>query len=121
MLRVLIVDDSLLAEHALKAYFEKLGHNVVGLAKNADIGKKNFLEDKPELVTVDEVMPGMSGRDFIKFVNQEDRNSGKKTMVLMITSNEIPEEQKRDIMVDKYIMKPITLEKIRKTLSEFGK
>ncbi|MHA2250172.1 MAG: response regulator [Candidatus Kariarchaeaceae archaeon] len=117
-MRVLIIDDSLLAEYALKSYFIKLGHEVIGLARNAEDGKKKYLELKPDLITVDAVMPGISGQELIKYVNQNDNNTDRKTKILMISSDNIPEEERRELNVDRYIIKPVTMAKIRDTLLE---
>jgi len=118
MVRVLIVDDSLLAEHALKSYFMKLDHEVIGLAKTGEIGQEMYEEYEPDLVTVDAVMPGMSGQDYIKYLNKKEKEKGKKTTILMISSDEISEEEASQIRVDKYLVKPITLDKMRQALEE---
>ena len=115
-MNVLIVDDSLLAEHALKSYFEKLDHNVIGLAKTGEIGKEMYLELKPDLVTVDAVMPGISGQDFIKFINEHDEERGAKTLVFMISGDVISDEEKNALHVHEYILKPVTLSKIDEAL-----
>ena len=115
---VLIVDDSLLAEHAIKSYFTRLDLNVVGLAKTGNIGKEKFVELQPDLVTIDAVMPGMPGRELVKFINDYDKQNGKTTKVFMITSSTITDEDKTNMKVDAYIIKPITLNKIKIALSE---
>ncbi|MCH8906390.1 MAG: response regulator [Candidatus Heimdallarchaeota archaeon] len=71
-MKVLIVDDSLLANHALKSYFDKLGHEIVGLAKSGEEAKTMLHETTPDIVTVDSVMPGISGTELIQFINQND-------------------------------------------------
>ena len=116
MVKVLIVDDSLLAEHALKSYFEKLGHHVVGLARSGEIGEEMFEELEPDLVTVDAVMPGMSGQDFVKLINNHDKENQSNTKIIMITGDEVSEEDKSMIEVDEYILKPVTLSKIEEVL-----
>ncbi|MHA2089298.1 MAG: response regulator [Candidatus Kariarchaeaceae archaeon] len=113
-----MVDDSLLAEYALKSYFVKLGHTVVGLAKTGEIGKQIFLETRPDLVTVDAVLPGISGQEFVKFINQNDLGNNNKTKILMISSDTIDDEQRRAMRVDKYIVKPITKARMEEILSE---
>ncbi|OLS21770.1 MAG: Chemotaxis protein CheY [Candidatus Heimdallarchaeota archaeon LC_2] len=119
MMDVLIVDDSILANHALKGYFTKLGHNVVGIAKDGQQGMDLFSTHKPQIVTVDAIMPGnISGVDFIKYVNSEDLESGKTTRILFISSDEIKSEIKKEIQVDSYIVKPVTLSNIESALSE---
>ena len=115
-LNVLIVDDSLLAEHALKSYFVKLGHNVVALAKNGEVGKELFNQHQPDLVTVDAVMPGISGQDFIKYLNAEDEANGTVTKILMISSDIIEPIERGEMRVDGYIVKPITMAKLKEVL-----
>ncbi len=77
-----------------------------------------FLDTKPDLVTVDAVMPGISGQEFIKFINQSDQGNNKRTKILMISSDTINEEQRRNMQVDRYIVKPITKAKMEEILSE---
>ena len=50
-MKILIIDDSMLAEYAIKSYFVKLGHEVVGLARNGEVGKSMFEEKEPDLVS----------------------------------------------------------------------
>lgn len=116
-MKVLIVDDSLLAEHALKSYFIKLGHIVVGLAKNGNLAKKMYNLNKPDIVTVDAVMPGISGVEFVQWINQQDKDNQTNTLVYMISSDEISEPDQAKIKADGYIIKPVTLNKIRAILS----
>ncbi|MCY3410489.1 MAG: response regulator [Candidatus Heimdallarchaeota archaeon] len=118
-MKVLIVDDSLLAEAAIKSYFVKLGHDVVGLAKNGEIAKNLIEEHNPDLITVDAVMPGMSGQDLIKYINSRDEETGNNTKILMISSDTIPTEEKQEMKVNSYIIKPITMSKIQDALKQF--
>ena len=101
-MKVLIVDDSLLAEHAIKSYFDKLGYSEIYLAKNGEIAKEMYSELNPDIITVDAVMPGISGVDFIKYVNQKRPDNSK---IIMISSDELPNEDKSRIRVDKYLIK----------------
>lgn len=116
-MKTLIVDDSLLAEAALKAYFVKLGYNVVGLAKNGEIALDMIEKHEPEIVTVDYIMPGLSGVELVERINKRDRITGRNTKIFMISSDKIKEEERSRIKVDKYIIKPITLVKLREALS----
>lgn len=117
--KVLIVDDSMLANHALKSYFAKLGHNVVGVARNGEEGKEMFTQIDPDLVTVDAVMPGdVSGEDFVKYVNSIDNQSDKKTKILFISSDAVSNSVKAEISVNEYIIKPVTLAHIENAISK---
>ncbi len=112
-MRIVIVDDSLLAEHALKSYFMKLGHEIVGMAKNGDIAKELYHSLNPDVMTIDQIMPGnISGTDLVKYINKNDAEEGKSTHLMMITSDDLPEEIKIDLIVAAYILKPVTLLKV---------
>ena len=118
-MNILIVDDSMLANHALKSYFAKLGHNVVGVARNGEEGKEMFTQMDPDLVTVDAVMPGdVSGEDFVKYVNSIDNQSDKITKILFISSDEVPSSVKEEIRVNDYIIKPVTMAHIENAIAK---
>ena len=117
-MKTLIVDDSLLAEFALKAYFVKLGYEVVGLAKNAEIALEMVEKFNPDLITVDAVMPGMSGLDLIKLINKRDKAKRKRTSIFMISSDNIRESDRKLVDVDSYIIKPITMVKLQQALNK---
>ncbi|MBQ9412098.1 MAG: chemotaxis response regulator protein-glutamate methylesterase [Oscillospiraceae bacterium] len=66
-IRVLVVDDSLLAR---KVIMDGLGKNhmieVVGYAINAMDAKNKVRQLKPDVMTLDVQMPGMTGLDFLR-------------------------------------------------------
>lgn len=65
--RVLIVDDSLFFRTVLqKALSQDSGIEVIGSAANAIEAKKKIEELSPDVLTLDEEMPSMTGTDFLK-------------------------------------------------------
>lgn len=65
--RVLIVDDSLFFRTVLqKALGQDSGIEVIGSAANAMEAKKKIQELSPDVLTLDEEMPNMTGTDFLK-------------------------------------------------------
>jgi len=60
MANIFIVDDSPTEVHVLKAILEKNGHKVES-ADNAEAGIEQITANKPDLVLMDVVMPGMNG------------------------------------------------------------
>lgn len=117
-MKVLIIDDAMLAGYAIKSYFEKLGHEVVGLTRNGEAGKILYEEKEPDLVTVDAVMPRISGIDVVKYINDADAGNGRRTIVYMISSDPVSDEDKIFLLVNEYIRKPVTLNKIRELLDK---
>jgi len=60
MARIMIVDDSPTDAHALRKMLEKHGHRVV-LAVDAREGIEIAHREKPDLILMDVVMPGLNG------------------------------------------------------------
>lgn len=60
MARILIVDDSPTEMHVLKSMLEKNGHETL-TAPNGEEGIETAAAEKPDLVLMDVVMPGMNG------------------------------------------------------------
>ena len=115
---VLIVDDArslvLLAERTL----QKEGYDVITAYDGLD-GLRKVRNDKPDLVILDIVMPGMDGIQALKLIR---KHSG--TPILMLTSeSEISIVQKAlDLGADGYIVKPVSttalVTRVREKLGE---
>ena len=71
-LRVLIVDDALFMRNMLKDIFVRAGHEVVGEAGNGVEAVEKYRELKPDLVTMDIVMPLKSGIEALQEITAED-------------------------------------------------
>lgn len=71
-LRVLIVDDALFMRNMLKDIFTNAGHDVIGEAANGDEAVAKYSELKPDLVTMDIVMPQKSGIEALREIREQD-------------------------------------------------
>ena len=70
--RVLVVDDALFMRNMLKDIFTKAGHEVVGEAANGEEAVSKYAELKPDLVTMDIVMPMKSGIEALQEIRSAD-------------------------------------------------
>ena len=116
MLNVLIIDDTLIAIRSIKNSFEKLNHNVVGTGNSGSQAIALAKKLKPDLITIDIVMPGISGIEALKQIKEYD----KEVKIIVITSS-----KREDLMVEAlkegaigYILKPITQDKIANALND---
>jgi len=80
--RVLIVDDSSFMRQSLKAIMEKLGYTVVGTAENGVDALAKYRDLKPDIVTLDIIMPQMGGLQGLKLLRSVDPNA----VVVMVSS-----------------------------------
>lgn len=64
--RVLVVDDSIFMRTAMSKILTENGMEVVGQAENGSIAVEAYKELKPDLVTMDIIMPEKSGIDAVR-------------------------------------------------------
>jgi two-component system, chemotaxis family, chemotaxis protein CheY len=72
---VLIVDDALFMRMMIRDILSKDGFEVVGEAENGVEAVERFKEVKPDLVTMDIVMPEMDGIEAVKQIMKLDPNA----------------------------------------------
>jgi len=116
MLKVLVVDDSLIIRKKLTKIIEKLGHEVVYSAKNGQEGIDSYLSKKPDLVTMDITMPDMDGITAVKNIMKEDSDA----KIIMVTSHGQEDMVIKSIQAGAvgYMLKPITDEKLSAAIGE---
>ncbi|MCK4535538.1 MAG: response regulator [Desulfuromonadales bacterium] len=71
-LRVMIVDDALFMRNMLKDIFARAGYDVVGEAEDGEAALERYREIRPDLVTMDIVMPKRSGIEALRDIISED-------------------------------------------------
>lgn len=79
---VLVVDDSSFMRNSLKSIIEKLGYSVVGTAENGVEAVAKFRDLKPDVVTLDIIMPQMGGVQGLKLLKAVN----PKAVVVMVSS-----------------------------------
>ncbi|MDY6795700.1 MAG: response regulator [Actinomycetota bacterium] len=106
MARILLVEDSELVLRVLEDALEDEGHEVIEARDGQDALRK-FLEEKPDLVITDCLIPKMDGFKLVK--NIRDLESDRRTPVVM-TSSIYRRESYRKVALeagaDLYLAKP---------------
>jgi two-component system chemotaxis response regulator CheY len=103
----LIIDDSPVARRIIRHHLEQIGCKVMGEAENASLGLKLFRELKPQLVTLDLIMPAVDGIDASEaFRLMREENPSAKILVV----SAVPFEKTRRTLAEQgalaYIIKP---------------
>jgi two-component system chemotaxis response regulator CheY len=73
--RVLIVDDAIFMRNMIKDIFAGSGFEVVGEASNGVEAIDKYQQLKPDLTTMDIVMPFKSGIEATREIVKQDRNA----------------------------------------------
>jgi two-component system, chemotaxis family, chemotaxis protein CheY len=83
--KALIIDDSSLMRKIIRYHLEQLGCVVTGEAENAKLGIRLFERFRPDLVTLDVLMPEVEGLDAV-FAFRSFRKQAPQTAIIVVTS-----------------------------------
>ena len=116
MLKILVVDDSLIIRKKITKLAIELGHDVLYGAKNGQEAIEKYKELKPDLVTMDITMPDMDGIEAVKHIIGE--NSDAK--IIMVTSHGQEDMVIKSIKAGAvgYMLKPVTKDKLAASIGE---
>lgn len=73
--KIMIVDDAQFMRLMIRDIVTSMGHEVVAEAENGEDAVAIYKELKPDLVTMDLVMPKMSGIEGLKAIKEFDGNA----------------------------------------------
>ncbi|WP_421872057.1 response regulator [Marinoscillum sp.] len=107
---ILVVDDSGYSRATIKTMLTENGYNVIGEARNGAEALDLIVELKPDLVTLDNILPDMSGIEILKVL----REQGITCKVIMISAvgQQSAIEEGLGLGANAYIIKPFTKEKV---------
>ncbi|HAM95770.1 hypothetical protein A2W39_02005 [Candidatus Azambacteria bacterium RIFCSPHIGHO2_01_46_10] len=94
---ILIVEDDRALSLTLKDNFEKEGFGII-LAKDGVEGLKFALEQKPDLILLDIVMPNMDGMTMMRKLRDDVR--GKKVPIILLTNLEADDAIMKGVIRD---------------------
>ena len=108
--KVLIIEDAKYMQNLLRDIFKKNGYEITGKVDNCHEGIERYKKSKPDLVTVDIIMPDMSGVEAIKEITAFDPNA--KTIVVSALGHQALIDEAMKAGAKSYVVKPFTPSKI---------
>ncbi len=108
--KILIVDDSSFLRNSLRKLLEEGGFEVVAMAENGLEGVARYKELKPDLVTLDIIMPQMGGLEALKAIRHLD--PGARVVVVSSLSAKEPIQECGRAGAKGYILKPFDASKV---------
>jgi len=110
--KILIVEDHTDMLMILKKYLTESRYEAIG-AENAELGLQLFDSEKPDLVLMDLMLPGMSGLEAISKIKAKEQDSQYTPIIVLTAKNEV-----NDIVTglesgaDDYIVKPFNFDEL---------
>jgi two-component system chemotaxis response regulator CheY len=80
--KILIVDDAIFMRRMLSDILKQGGYDVVAEAANGKEAVEQFRKSKPDIVTMDIIMPEMGGIDAVKEIIKAD----ERAKILMVSA-----------------------------------
>lgn len=114
--KVLVVDDSIYMRTVLKDALVDAGLEVIAEAENGEKAIDLALEHKPDLITLDNILPDMLGMDVLKVLKDED--CGSKVIMISAVGQQSVIDEGMSIGADEYIVKPFTTEQLIESVNK---
>ncbi len=80
--KVLVVDDAIFMRRMLSDIIKEGGHAIAAEASTGEEGVQKYKENKPDIVTMDIIMPGQGGIEAVKAIIEHDKNA----KILMVSA-----------------------------------
>lgn len=103
---VLIVDDSIYMRSLIKSTLEENGFEVVGEAANGETAIDLAVEENPDLITLDNILPDMMGFEILKVLKGEGIDS--KVIMVSAVGQQTVVNKGVELGAEAYIVKPFT-------------
>lgn len=109
-MKIVLIDDDEIILRTMVFYLEKHGYNVTGTTDGAE-ARRLLLQENPDLLITDMMMPKVSGFDLIKIAKQE---ANPKVAVLLMTGFDQPELIKTafDMGIEDFAIKPVNMSEL---------
>lgn len=107
---VLIVDDSLYMRTVIKDYLEQAGYKIIGQASTGEEAIDLAFDLKPDIITLDNILPDMIGTDILKVYSKE--GLGAKVIMVSAVGQESVIEEGINLGAKAYIVKPFTSDQL---------
>ncbi|MBI4748749.1 MAG: response regulator [Acidobacteria bacterium] len=119
--RILIVDDEMDTAQMLRVILESRNY-LCSIASNGKDGLQLILDEKPDLVLMDYMMPIMTGVEAFKLLRRiESSTSNRPTPVIMLTAKSDNEDEQKELLdlgLRAYITKPFRYQMLLETIGK---
>ena len=106
-IRVLVVDDDSDIRELVQFKLEQMGYTV-SAEKDGEGGLAAAIEDKPDLILLDVMMPKLTGIEVCQRLRDEPSTAGIPVILITAKAQEVDVERGFSAGADDYIVKPFS-------------
>lgn len=114
--KIMVVDDSKVAQLQLQRILSDSPYEVISCCQNGEDAVEQYRVLKPDLITMDILMPGLDGLEAARKILEEDPDA----KILMISSLAYDEtiEESKNLGAKGFLYKPFEAEDVLQTLDK---
>jgi twitching motility two-component system response regulator PilH len=117
--KILLVDDSKTELHVLSELLTKKGYQV-RTAENGEEAMRRLLEDKPDLILMDVVMPGQNGFQLTRAITRDPAYADVPVIICTSKNQETDRVWGMRQGARDYVVKPVNPEELLSKIKAFG-
>ena len=112
---ILIVEDSMTEMELMSLYLKESGYNVIK-ATGAKEALEKVVQQKPDVIVTDVVMPGMSGFELCRYLKKDPITENVPIVICSSKNQEIDRLWGMKQGADAYITKPFTSKQLLRAI-----
>ena len=109
MAHILVIDDDQSLLDMIRLMLRRAGHQST-LVDNVRDGIQHVIQDQPDLVIVDVLMPELNGFQVCRVLRKDPRTQHIPLMILTALNEREQRENAEDSGADAFVPKPVTLD-----------
>jgi two-component system, chemotaxis family, chemotaxis protein CheY len=113
--KVLVVDDAIFMRHLIKNILKDLGHEVIGEAADGEEACAKYDELKPDLVTLDLVMPKKGGLEALRDIRSKHPDA--RVVVISAIDQRQPLMDALKLGAADYVVKPFEKDRVEEAIN----
>lgn len=118
MRKILMIDDERDICLLIKQNLELSGSYKVTVATNGKDGIAAAAREKPDLILLDIIMPGMSGFEVLEKLKSRPETTAIPVVMLTAVGTEEAKEKAASLYNEDYIVKPVRTETLKSKIEE---
>src|ERR1035438_6778768 len=119
MSRVLIIEDEPVTALFAASCLSAAGHEVLS-ADNGETGLRLAVEQHPDVVITDVMMPGIHGLGVVEAIRANPQLAGTRIVVSSMKSYATDIQQAKNAGADRFLAKPYTAEALQEVVAELS-
>ncbi len=103
--KILVIDDNKQDRMIMKIFLAKAGYEDVSLAESGEEGLEKAISEKPDLVIMDTLLPGMDGFEACRRIKESLAAAAPKIIIMTGTVDAVDAVKAKKMGADDYCVK----------------